>query len=169
MAITPIGQTNNNVQTNNKVQTDNNVSGVTDAATTQDNGAPTEQYGNGHNCYAYGSRRVSESTYGEGNEGCYDQFNGGCTRATCFSEACVSDTGGGAENCPSHAPVCGALGNDTCGSHTGEPYACSQETGPGPCVNESQCTEYTPTNMPPGCSNYQYVPGEPGTPFRPND
>jgi hypothetical protein len=156
MATTPVGQANNN------------VSGVTDSAITQDNGAPTENYDNGHNCYAYGSRRESESTYGQGNEGCYDQFNGGCTSATCFSEACVSDTAGGEAKCPSHAPVCGALGNNTCGAHTGEPYACSQETGPGPCVNESQCREYTYSGGG-GCSNDQYVPGEPGVPFRPND
>jgi hypothetical protein len=82
MAITPVGQT------------DNNVSGVTGAAITQDIGAPSdnsadigspgsspiEQYDNGHNCYSYGSRRgdsgrgdLETQNNGSGNpNGCND-------------------------------------------------------------------------------------------------
>ncbi len=94
MAITPVGQTGNNLQTGN------NVSGVTDSAITQDNGPPIERYDNGHNCYAHGANRGGA---------CHDQFNGPCTNATCYSEACVSDTAGGEESCPSHVPKCPAF------------------------------------------------------------
>ncbi len=123
MAITPVGQTSNNVQT------DNNVSGVTDAAITQDNGAPIEQYDNGHNCYAYGA-----------NRGCPEEGGGCYANAACYSEACVSDTRGGAENCPSHVPICPALEEGSCRSHTGEPNLCAQETPPpDPCSWNSPC------------------------------
>jgi hypothetical protein len=74
MAITPVGQTSNNVQT------DNNVSGVTDAAITQDNGPPIERYDNGHNCYALAANRgcPEEGPRGDNNGIPKDQYDRNC-------------------------------------------------------------------------------------------